>query len=196
VAGINLSAPDAECVLAQHTEYPNVCGVRDLRYDDYLSNPSWLRGYALLEEHGLVCCDDPAVEDFSLARELADRFPAITLCIDHAGYPRQRSAEYFELWRQGLHLLAGADNTVIKISGLGQCDHNWTVDSIRPWVLGCVEAFGTERSFFGTNWPVDRLFSSYGDVIDAYASIISDFSPAEQRALFCENAIRIFGLGD
>ena len=35
---------------------------------------------------------------------------------------------------------------------------------------------------------------TYGDVVAAYASTISGFSPAEQRALFCENAVRIFGL--
>ena len=72
------------------------------------------------------------------------------------------------------------------------CDNAWTVDSFRPWVLACIEAFGTERTFFGTNWPVDRLYSSYGDVLDAYEEIIAGFSPAEQDALFSKNAERIF----
>ena len=40
----------------------------------------------------------------------------------------------------------------------------------------------TERSFFGTNWPVDRLFSSYPDVVSAYAEIIAGFAPDEQEA--------------
>ena len=62
---------------------------------------------------------------------------------------------------------------VIKISGLGLRDNDWTVDSFRPWVLTCIETFGVERSFFATNWPVDRLYSSYGDVVEAYATIIS-----------------------
>ena len=83
----------------------------------------------------------------------------------------------------------------MKISGLGMCDHEWTVDTFRPWVLECIDAWGTKRSFFGTNWPVDRLFSSYGDVLDAYAELISDLGKAEQRALFYENADRIFRLG-
>ena len=90
--------------------------------------------------------------------------------------------------------LAALDNTVVKISGLGMCDHRWTVDSIRPWVLECIEAWGVERSFFGTNWPVDRLFSSYTDVVQAYREIIADFSRDEQIALFSGNADRIFRL--
>jgi predicted TIM-barrel fold metal-dependent hydrolase len=75
------------------------------------------------------------------------------------------------------------------------CDHRWTLESIRPWVRSCLELWGPERAFFGTNWPVDRLFSSYGDVLDAYLELISDFSPAEQAALFSGNAKRLFALG-
>jgi predicted TIM-barrel fold metal-dependent hydrolase len=45
---------------------------------------------------------------------------------------------------------------------------------------------------FGTNWPVDRMFSSYPDLVDAYAAIIADFTPAEQRAMFAGNAERLF----
>jgi predicted TIM-barrel fold metal-dependent hydrolase len=51
---------------------------------------------------------------------------------------------------------------------------------------------GIERSILGTNWPVDRLFSSYPDVLDAYATIISGSSRAEQEALVFANAERIF----
>ena len=45
---------------------------------------------------------------------------------------------------------------------------------------------------FGTNWPVDRMFSSYPDVINAYAEIISGFAAAEQMAMFSGNAERLF----
>jgi predicted TIM-barrel fold metal-dependent hydrolase len=72
------------------------------------------------------------------------------------------------------------------------CDNQWTVESIRPWVLGCIEAFAVERCVLGTNWPVDRLYSSYGDVLDAYEQILADFSEREREALFSKNAERIF----
>ena len=70
----------------------------------------------------------------------------------------------------------------------------WTVDSLRPWVETCLELWGAERAFFGTNWPVDRLFSSYGDVLDAYAELISGLPEAHQAALFSGNANRVFRL--
>ena len=64
-------------------------------------------------------------------------------------------------------------------TGLGPDDRWWTADSLRPWVLACVEEFGVERSFFGSNWPVERLYSSYGDVLDAYLEIIGDYSKSD-----------------
>jgi predicted TIM-barrel fold metal-dependent hydrolase len=196
VAYVDLASPAAELQLTRHADYANLRGIRDLRYDDYLTNDDWHRGYALLEQFGLVCCDDPPVGRASLARDLALQFPGITLCIDHAGFPRRRDRSYFKKWRAGMRAIASAENTVVKISGLGMADHRWTSESLRPWVLECIEAFGCDRSFFGTNWPVDRLYSSYGDVVHAYAEIISDFSLSERRALFSENANRIFRLKD
>ena len=74
--------------------------------------------------------------------------------------------------------------SIARSSGLGMCDPQWTTDSIRPWVLHCIDAFGVERCVMGSNWPVDRLFSSYDPVINAYAEIIKGLSTAEQEALF------------
>ena len=51
---------------------------------------------------------------------------------------------------------------------------------------------GVSHPVFGTNWPIDRLFSSYPDVLDSYARIIADFAPVEQEAMFSGNAERIF----
>lgn len=194
VAYVDLASPDAAATITRHREYSNVRGVRDLRYDNYLTEPGWERGLSALEGTGLVLCDDPLVEVMGDAAELAKRHPGVTFCVDHAGFPRRRDREYFEAWRAGMRKLAAVDSTVIKISDLAMCDHGWTVESIRRWVEECINAWGTKRAFFGTNWPVDRLFSSYGDVIDAYREIIRDLPHDKQVALFSGNATRTFQL--
>lgn len=198
VAAADLAAPDVAEAIARHRAFPGFRGIRDLRDDDYLTNPDWERGFALLD--GLVCCDDPFVEQMGLARALAERHPGVTLCIDHAGFPgyagipRVPASDGGAAWRAGMAELAKAPNVVVKISGLGMSDHAWTAESIRPWVLHCIEQFGVERAFFGTNWPLDRLYGSYGDVLDAYDAITADFTEAERHALFHGNAERIFRL--
>ena len=194
VAYADLGAEGAEQTLARHAEFERLRGIRDLRYDDYLTDDAWLRGFALLEKFGLVLCDDPAVEEMGVLAEIAERHPGITVCVDHAGFPKRRDDDYFREWRDGMAKLARVESTVVKISGLGMIDHRWTVDSLRPWVLACIELWGTTRSFFGTNWPVDRIYSSYGDVLDAYDEIIGDFAEDEREALFNGNASRVFRL--
>ena len=195
VAYVDLESANASSLLARHAEHGNLRGIRDLRYDGYLTNDAWRRGYASLETHGLVCCDDPTVDVMADAAELARAFPRVTYCVDHAGFPRRRDREYFHEWRRGMRHIASVSNTVVKISGLGMADHRWTIESLRPWVLECIEAWGPERAFFGTNWPVDRLYSSYGDVVDAYRQLIDDLTRDEQTALFSRNAERVFRLG-
>jgi predicted TIM-barrel fold metal-dependent hydrolase len=195
VAYLDLTRDDVPMQLERHAAFANFRGIRDLRFDGYLENDRWRHGYAQLSPHRLVFCGNPPLEQMALARDLARSNPDVTLCIDHAGWPRQRGDDYFRTWRAAMETVAAAENAVIKISGLGMADHRWTVESLRPWVLACIEIFGTDRSFFGTNWPVDRLYGSYGDVVNAYAEITSGFTLAEQRALFSGNANRVFRLG-
>jgi predicted TIM-barrel fold metal-dependent hydrolase len=193
VADASLSKPDVAELLDRHVEAsPLVHGIRDFGEGDYLVDEAWGRGYALLGERGLVCDLDCFWENMGKARDLARRHPETVLVLDHAGFPLERTDEYFEHWKRGISTLAEAESVVVKISGLGMGDFEWTVDSIRPWVVHCIEAFGVERSFFGTNWPVDKLFSDYGTVVDAYAEIVADFSRDEQEALFSGNAERVY----
>ena len=192
VAHCDLASPNAAETLERHMAYPNIRGIRDFGQGDYLADPVWQKGYGLLAQNDLVFCLDVLPENLGQARELAEAYPDVVLCIDHAGFPRARDSEYFEMWKRGMQEAAGAPNVVCKVSGLGMCDNAWTVDSLRPWVLACIDAFGTDRTFLGTNWPVDRLYSSYSDVLDAYERIIGDLSGPEQEALFSQNAERVF----
>ena len=191
-----LQHADVEGTLERHCEFANMRGLRDFAEGDYLVDPAFHRGYALLEKYDLVYDLDVLWEDMGKAADLARKFPNIILICDHAGFPQERNNEYFANWRQGVAALAEADNAVMKISGLGMGDQmaggNWTVDSIRPYVHACIEAFGVERSFFGSNWPVDRMYSTYQELLDAYVELVADFSHDEQVALFSANAERIY----
>ena len=194
VARTNLKSPDVVQQLERHCQYANVRGIRDFSEGDYLLDSSFQRGFEALGHFGLVSEMEITWEEMGKAADLARKFPDVTLVIEHGGLPQKRTDDYFASWRKGMQELAEVDNVVCKISGLGMGDHSWTEGSIRPWVLGCIEAFGVERAFFGTNWPVDRLYSSYGRLIDAYIDIISGFSPDEQVALLSGNAERVYRL--
>lgn len=192
VADARMQQPDIEEVLERQAANPRVRGIRDFAEGDYLVDPAFERGYAALAKHGWVYDLDATWEDFHKARALAERHPETIMILDHAGFPRERTDEYFANWKNALHDLAKAENVVVKVSGLGMCDQRWTLDSIRPWALECIEAFTPDRTIFGTNWPLDRLYSSYTDVVQAYRTLIAPFSEDEQRKMFSANAERIF----
>ncbi len=192
VAEVHLAQPDAEDAIEQHMQFANMRGVRDFGEGDYLVDAAWQRGFAHLRKHDLVACIDPKPETYAQIKQLAMAFPDTRISLDHAGLPLRRDDDYMEFWRREIASLAEAPNVIVKISALGMGDPGWTVESWRPLVMHCIEAFGVERTVFGTNWPVDRLFSSYPDVVNAYAELIEGFSPAEQTAMFSANAERYF----
>src|SRR6266404_1291554 len=51
-------------------------------------------------------------------------------------------------------------NTTLKLSGFAMFDHRWTVESFRPYVLEAIDAFGTGRCLFASNFPIDRLHAT------------------------------------
>jgi predicted TIM-barrel fold metal-dependent hydrolase len=192
VAECHLDRPEADDVLARHLQYKNLRGIRDFGPPNYLRDLRWRTGWKLLSKHRLVSCLDVRPEAFAEVVTLSATSPDIPICVDHCGIPEERTPDYFGMWCEAIRQLAAADSVYMKISGLGMRDPRWTVESLRPWVTTCIEAFGTERVVFGTNWPVDRMYSSYPDVLDAYATLIAEYTEVEQRTMFAGNAERLF----
>ena len=167
VGDARMQSPDVEATIERHVEHANFRGLRDFAQGDYLVDPDFHRGYALLEKYDLVYDLDVFWESMHKAAAMARKFPNIILVVDHAGFPQARTVEYFYSWQKGIAEFRGLDNVYMKISGLGMGEHmagrRWTMDTIRPWVESCLEVFGVEQSFFGTNWPVDKDYSTYGE---------------------------------
>jgi predicted TIM-barrel fold metal-dependent hydrolase len=206
VARASLDAPDAEAVLTAHARHPNLRGIRQIANwhadpnktyvgrPDLLSDPAFRRGFALLGGFGLSFDLQCYPSQFDQALRLADDFPATSIVLNHAGMPVDRDAEGLRLWRDGIRALARRPNVTVKISGLGMLDWSWTIQSIRPFVRDCLDAFGPDRAMFASNFPVDRLYSSYDRLYDAFRETVSDLPAPERRALFHDTALRIYRL--
>ena len=192
VAFSELKDPRVEEELERHCQHSRTRGIRDVYAADQLADFAFQRGYALLQKFDLVASMNVEWQHMESLRDLAGKFPNVNAVIDHCGYPKSRTDDYFQAWRNGMSTAAEAENVVCKISGLGMVDWDWTVDSIRPWVMHCIDAFGPERCVFATNWPVDKAFSTYDVLIDAYTQIIADFTDDEKVAMFSGNAERLY----
>ena len=54
--------------------------------------------------------------------------------------------------------------------------------------------FGVDRCMFASNFPVDKLFSSYDRLFEAFKTITSGFAAGDRRKLFHDNAARFYRL--
>jgi predicted TIM-barrel fold metal-dependent hydrolase len=204
VAAADLSQSDVQAVLEGHMAYANTRGIRqilnrhpDSLYNyvqrDYLQDDVWRRNFGLLARHGLSFDLQLYPSQMADAAALAREHPNTLLILNHAGmFVDRDSVEGYRAWRDGLRLLASCENVVVKISGLAMFDHRWTVESLRPYVLETIDAFGVERAMFASNFPVDRLFGTYSALWRAYAAIVAGASATERDALFRTNAQRCY----
>lgn len=196
VGHADLSTDDALRQLDGHGESPYFVGVRDFMSEVILSsgqiNDTFEASLDVLSDRGLTFDLDCEWMNMGSALELAGRHPDLQIVLEHIGFPRRRDDDYFSSWSEAIRTLATADNVTCKISGLGMTDPRFTRESLRRWVDTCVEAFGPERCVLGSNWPVDRLYSSYDVIMDLYREYISELSDSEQAQILSENATRLF----
>ena len=57
-----------------------------------------------------------------------------------------------------------------------------------------VALFGADRCLFGSNFPIEKLWTDYRSLIDAYRAALAPYSPADQRAMLFDNAARVYRL--
>ncbi len=195
VAYTDLERDGADAELDRHLAASDrVRGVRIRRQPADPLAPAFRRNSRALADRGLSYDMNASTDGLRSGRAMADANPGLQLILCHTGDPQQRDPAYVERWRREMTALAKAPNVACKISGLGMGDHAWTIDSLRPFVLHAIDAFGLERAMFATNWPVDALYAPYIEQVDAYRTILADagFSVAEQAALLHGNAERLY----
>lgn len=99
-------------------------------------------------------------------------------------------------WKEGMSALAQQPNVSCKLSGLVMFQHTWTVDSLRPFLEYALNTFGTDRCIFASNFPVDKLHASFGQLVEANLQVAKDtgLSKSEIERIFHDNACRIYRL--
>lgn len=205
VAYCDLAHPDVESCLQQQRQFSKLRGIRQIvgrsaeedahtGSGNLLDNERWHAGLALLADKGLSFDLQLIPQQLQRAAEVLSRTPDLKVALCHCGSPWDQSASGLRMWRHGLETLAALDNVHCKISGLGMFDHEWTCDSIRPVVETVIDVFGTERTMFGSNFPVDKLHADYSTVWAAYDEITSTLGAADRERLFVDNARAFYAI--
>jgi len=145
--------------------------------------------------------------------DLARAFPDTPICLDHCGTPLGNASyagkleERFDIWRANIRELAQCENVMVKLGGLAM--HNCALPDKgpaagysseqlapmwKPYIDTCIEAFGTSRAMFESNYPVDRWGASYPVLWNTFKRITAHASEDEKTALYSGNATAFYAL--
>ncbi|WP_083864875.1 amidohydrolase family protein [Nocardia brevicatena] len=149
----------------------------------------------LLGEHNLVFDQIIRPAEVTAYLPLIEKAHDTAIVLEHAGLPEGTEPEPFRQWRDGIAKLAALPNVDCKISGLGAALGSTTPEVLRPFVETCLELFGIDRCFFGSNFPVDGIAGSYTQLLASYQVITAPLSDQDRRNLFSVNATRRYRLG-
>ena len=128
------------------------------------------------------------------AAELVQACPDVTFILQHAGMLEDLSDEGWQEWREGMKALAKQPNIVTKLSGFGTFIHKNDPDHIAKMIAETVKIFGAERCLFGSNFPIEKIWTNYDALVDAFIAGTKNLSQKKQKAIFYETAQRVYRL--
>ena len=183
VAFCDLTAPDRSDQLDRLSALPSVRGVRQIvgrapgedaqtGTGALIENPRFLEGLQEIGERGLSFDLQLLPEQMPAMARVLEQTPTTQIALCHAGSPHDRSREGLQQWQESLLQLSELPNVTCKLSGLGMFDHTWTPDRIAPIVQTCLDQFEPSRLMFGSNFPVDSLYSDYARLFTSLHGLI------------------------
>jgi predicted TIM-barrel fold metal-dependent hydrolase len=178
-----------------------------------LADEKFREGFVVLSRLGLsfdAWLFHPQIDELA---SLARAFPDARIVLNHVGgpigigaYAGQRQ-EVFARWAKSIKGLATCENVYVKLGGLGMRiggfgfheradppSSETLADAWRPYIETCIEAFGSTRSMFESNFPVDKGSYGYAAFWNACKLLTKGASDAEKANLFSGTATRFYRL--
>jgi predicted TIM-barrel fold metal-dependent hydrolase len=161
---------------------------------DRMSDPVLRANIAALDELGWLFELQVFPGQMAHAVHLVSAFPETTFVLVHAGMLIGRDEPTVTGWRAGMRALAEHPNVVVKLTGQGTFVHRVDPSLISLVADQVLESFGPRRALFGTNFPIEKIWTPMADLVDAWRTALSGLSQEEQSWVFAENARRVYRL--
>ena len=161
---------------------------------DLARNPTLQRNVARLADYGWTFDLQVFTGQMQGAAELAASAPKVTFILQHAGMLEDLSADGWARWREGMNRLAACPNMVTKLSGLGTFIHKNDPFHIAAIVRETVAIFGPTRCLFGSNFPVEKLWTGYADLVATLRTALETLGADVVRAALWDTAARVYRL--
>jgi L-fuconolactonase len=161
----------------------------------YMLQSSFIRGIGSLKKYGFTYDVLVFPKHLEAVKELVRKNPDQPFVVDHLAKPYIKAGE-IDAWAKDMKELAQYPNLYCKISGMvTEADYRkWEPENFTPYLDVVVNAFGTQRVMYGSDWPVCLVAASYAQVLSIVKNYFSSFTPDEQAAFFAGNATRFYHL--
>lgn len=208
VAYADLMAADVRPQLDRLKQYPLVRGVRmqlhwheNPRYryapgPEQVRSPLLSRNIGHLADYGYSFDLQVFPGQMADAAQLAAAHPEVRFVLVHAGMLADTSPEGVRAWREGMGKLAAQRNVFAKLSGLGTFIQRNDPAHIATVVGQTVAFFGAQRCMWGSNFPIEKLWTDHASLLAAHRAAIQNLPPTEQAAILGGTAARVYRLAD
>ncbi len=202
----DLRDPDVGAVLEAQARCPLLRGIRmqlhwhenpQYRFADgpaVMNDASLRRNVGLLARHDLLFELQVFTAQMADGAAFAEAFPDVPMVLAHCGMPEDLTPEGRAAWRAGMERLAAVPSVFVKLSGLGTFIHRLDAAHVERTVRETVALFGPGRCVFGSNFPIEKLWTDYASLAGAYRRALAHLSEADRAAIFAGTARRLYRL--
>ncbi|MGC4104260.1 amidohydrolase family protein [Ferruginibacter sp.] len=198
VGWVDLRSGNIKERLEHYKQFSAVKGFRHVlqgEAPEFMLQPAFLNGIAALKDFGFTYDILIFPHHLPAAIELVQQFPDQPFVIDHIAKPYIK-AGLIDEWKKDMQQVAQYGNVYCKISGMvTEADYKlWKKADFTPYMDAVVEAFGTKRIMYGSDWPVCLVAASYSEMINIVQEYFDSFTTNEQEAIFGNNASAFYKL--
>lgn len=159
---------------------------------DQVIDPKVRKNVARLKDYGLSFDLQLFPSQMKDGLQLVGENPEIDFILTHCGMLTGMEPETTEAWKAGLRTLSAAPNLYAKLSGLGTFVHHNDPALIAYIMDNAIEILGSDHLMFGSNFPIEKLWTSHADLIAAHRAAASRHSKADQENIFWNTAERVY----
>ncbi|MCV3273411.1 amidohydrolase family protein [Roseobacter sinensis] len=204
VAYADFTRGDVGKTLKKLADIPGVRGIRQqfhwhenptyrfAKTPDLCTDTDVQKRIALLAEYGWSFDLQVFAGQMAGAVTLARACPEVTFILQHNGMLEDRSKTGVAVWKAGMTALAACPNVVTKLSAFGTFIHRNDPKFITAQVKDAIALFGAERCIYGSNFPIEKLWTSYADLWAAFRKAVPK---PHQQQIFNDTAVRVYRLG-
>jgi L-fuconolactonase len=154
-------------------------------FDDPRTLPAW----AHAEKVGIPVCMQMTPQGFPQLRAIMARFPAIRIILDHLARPTLVDGPPFAADRE-FFAMARYPNVFLKVTPVNVSPADWGNATPESFFGAVVEAFGSERIAWGSNFPATA--GPLSEILRKAQAAFAFATPAERDFVFGKTAQKLY----